>query len=78
MQTVTVNRCLFDNLSVKPGLAIGTVNAATTVSITSSMFYNCAAWDTAGSLIGKDGIYECDTALEIFAFEEKGNTVISE
>lgn len=78
VQTVTVNKCLFDNLSEKPGMAIGKVDAATTVSITSSTFYNCAAWDTVGSLVGVDGIYECDTALETFAFEEKGNTVISE
>ncbi len=78
VQSVSINQCLFDNLSVKPGVAIGNVNTETLISILNSTFIKCNDWDIVGSLVGVDGIYECDTPRFEFAFEEKGNTVISE
>ena len=73
VKAVRVENCLFDNLSAKPGLAIGTVNESTEIRIVNNTFDGCAAWDTEGSLVGVDGIYECDTPRFEFTFEERGN-----
>ena len=69
VSSVTVDGCTFLALSEKPGVAIGTLNADTTVSITNSSFVNCQAGDQ--SLY----IYETDTDVTTFAFTSSGNTV---
>lgn len=76
--TVSVNNCLFDNLSDKPGLAIGEINVdplETTISVTNSTFINCYSWDPIGSLEGVDGFYEIDTPAETFQFLLTDNEV---
>lgn len=81
VETVCVNNCLFDQLSKKPGLAIGsiTVNPLnTTICITNSKFNLCQVWDTDGSLTGVDGFYEADTPLENFNFIINNNEIVFE
>ena len=53
----------FYNISKKPGVAIGTVNADTTVIIKNSDFINCQPGDQ--NLY----IYETDTAVDTFNFD---------
>lgn len=74
-KSVRITNCLFDNLSEKPGLAIGTMNAETVVNVRESTFDGCVAWDTVGSLTGADGFYECDTPLSEFTFVSSNNTI---
>lgn len=70
--SVTVDKCNFNNISKKPGIAIGTLNADTTVSITNSVFRNCQAGDQGLY------IYETDTDVNTFDFTQEYNSVISE
>ena len=67
--SVSFNQCYFHDLSKKPGLAIGTVNSTTSISIKSCTFENCQA--------GKQGLYkyETDTPVTSFHFEDIDNTV---
>ena len=69
VDAVTVDGCTFFDLVKKPGLAIGTVNATTTISITNSTFRNCQA--------GDQGLYkyETDTDVTTFNFTDENNTV---
>ena len=66
---VTVDNCTFGPLEKKPGIAIGTLNADTTVSITNCTFNKCQA--------GDQGLYsyETDTDVSSINFTYKGNTV---
>jgi len=67
VSSVVVDNCIFDlDLSGKPGVVIGTLNADTSVSITNSTF-DCAAGDQ-----GKY-IYESDTDVTAFDFSESDN-----
>ena len=62
--SVTVDGCLFDNLSVKPGLAIGSVwkdVTSTFITVKNCTFNGCQPWDQIGSVEGVDGVYESDT-----------------
>ena len=68
--TVVVENCLFDNLTKKPGIAIGTVDATTVVSVKNSTFDNCQAGDQGLYM------YETDTDVTTFNFTEEGNTVV--
>ena len=68
---VTVNNCTFDSLTKKPGIAIGTLNAATTVEILNSKFINCQAGDQNLYM------YETDTDLSTITFVNKNNQVIN-
>ena len=70
ISSVVVNNCTFKDITKKPGIAIGDLNADTTVSITGSTFINCQAGDQ-----GKY-IYETDTDVTTFNFNEENNTVI--
>ena len=71
--SVTVDACTFDNLSEKPGVAIGTVNAETAVTIKNSLFHNCQAGDQGLY------IYESDTDVTTFNFSaDENNTVIND
>ena len=66
VSSVAIDNCIFD-LSEKPGVAIGTVDADTSVSITNSIF-DCQPGDQGLY------IYETDTDVATFAFVESGNT----
>ena len=71
--SITVDNCTFDNLTKKPGMAIGTVNAATTIIIKNSDFINCQPGDQSKY------IYESDTDVTTFTFDcSENNTVVSE
>lgn len=70
ISSVVVKGCTFSNITKKPGIAIGNLNADTTVSITDSAFINCQAGDQ-----GKY-IYETDTDVTTFNFKEENNTVL--
>ena len=67
--SVKVDACSFGPLSKKPGIAIGTVNADTEVSITNSVFVNCQPGDQGLY------IYETDTDVTTFNFTESGNSI---
>ena len=68
VSSVAVDGCTFNAL-FKPGVVIGNVDAATSVTITNSTFNGCAA--------GSQGmyIYETDTPVDSFSFVMSGNTV---
>lgn len=72
ISNVSIEGCVFKNLGKKPGVVIGTLNAATTVTIKNSVFVNCQAGDQ--NLY----IYETDTDVTTFNFTEENNTVINE
>ena len=59
--TVTVNGCIFDSLTEKPGIAIGTLNKATVLDVENSTFKNCLQ-------------YEADTTG--YTFKNVGNTTV--
>ena len=69
VKTVVVDNCTFVNITKKPGMAIGDLNADTTVAITNSTFAGCQA--------GEQGlyIYETDTEVTSFNFVNKNNVV---
>ena len=67
--SVTIDACEFGPLSKKPGVAIGDLNAATSVTIMNSSFIGCQA--------GEQGlyIYETDTDVSTFTFVNSNNSV---
>jgi hypothetical protein len=65
---VAVNGSTFV-ISAKPGIALGDLNADTTVAIEGNKFINCKAGDQ------NKYIYESDTAVNTFNFVEKNNVV---
>ena len=67
VKTVVVDNCTFKNITKKPGMAIGTLNADTTVAIKDSKFVGCQAGDQGLY------IYETDTDVTTFNFTESGN-----
>lgn len=69
VEEVVVTECDFGPLTVKPGIAIGTVNAETTIYIGDSRFINCQAGDQ--NLY----IYETDTDVSTFAFSCEDNEI---
>lgn len=71
IKSVTVDNCTFDNISKKPGIAIGDLDAATAVTITNSSFINCMPGDQGNYK------YETDTDIASFTFVESGNTVVN-
>lgn len=66
---VSFNNCTFHDLSKKPGIALGTLNAATKVSITNCTFTNCQPGDQ------KLYAYETDTPVANFDFVFENNNV---
>lgn len=68
--SVIVDDCTFGPLSKKPGVAIGTLNAETSVTIKNSKFDRCQAGDQ------KNYMYESDTDITEFTFVLADNTVI--
>ena len=77
VESVRVKSCVFYNVLEKPGMAIGEVDKETSISVTESTFDGCLGWDYEGSLVGKDGLYECDTRLNEFTFKESNNKVFN-
>ena len=71
IEKVVVNGCTFKELSQKPGIAIGDVNAETTVEIKNSVFDNCQPGDQGLYM------YETDTDVTTFDFVLDGNKVIA-
>ena len=69
---IYVDGCNFHDITGKPGIAIGTLNAPTIVSIKNSTFKNCQPGDQ------ELYIYESDTNVANFNFINENNTVINE
>ena len=71
VNAVSVNNSKFVELSKKPGLALGTLNADTSISITNSQFI--------GTQAGEQGNYkyETDTAVDTFAFFADENNIVA-
>ena len=69
VEEVVVDNCQFNNLSKKPGMAIGTLNADTKIAIKNSTFTNCQPGDQGLY------IYETDTDVTTFDFTQTDNTV---
>ena len=69
VKSVTIDGCWFGPLSKKPGIAIGTVNADTKVTVKNSKFSGCQ--------VGEQGIttYETDTDTSTFEFVFENNEV---
>ena len=75
---VSINDCIFENISEKPGVVIGkflTDSTNSAISITNNQFINCQHWDISGSAEGIDGIYESDIATSDIQFFQEANTV---
>lgn len=71
VKAITVDNCTFENITKKPGMAIGTVNADTEIVIKNSKFVNCQAGDQGLF------IYETDTDVTTFKFDcSQNNEVI--
>ena len=66
---VVVDNCQFNNLSKKPGMALGTLNADTKIEIKNSVFNNCQPGDQGLYM------YETDTDVTTFNFSQTNNTV---
>jgi predicted ribosomally synthesized peptide with SipW-like signal peptide len=67
---VVIDNCIFKNITKKPGIALGTLNADTTVSITNSKFIGCQAGDNNLYM------YETDTDVNTIKFTNEGNEVL--
>lgn len=69
VDAVYFENCYFHDLTEKPGLAFGTINAPTIISIKNSRFINCQP--------GDQGLYkyETDTPVANFQFTDEDNTV---
>ncbi|MBQ4575197.1 MAG: hypothetical protein IJA85_08350 [Clostridia bacterium] len=67
--SVTVDACTFEDLTEKPGIAIGDLNAATTVTVKNSYFINCQAGDQDKYM------YESDTDVTTFTFVDENNII---
>lgn len=65
--SVSVDNCLFSQISKKPGIALGTLNAATSVTVKNSKFDRCSAGDQ------NNYMYETDTDVTTFSFVFENN-----
>ncbi len=70
--TVVINNNTFEVLTKKPGVAIGDVNADTSISITNNLFAGTQAGDQSNYK------YESDTDVTKFKFVDENNTVIAD
>ncbi len=69
--SVSVNNCEFVELSKKPGAALGTLNVATSISLTNNKFIGTQPGDQGNYK------YESDTDVTTFKFVDKDNTVVA-
>ena len=69
--SATIEDCKFENITKKPGIAIGDLNDTTSVEISDCEFINVQA--------GEQGsyIFETDTDVSTFTFESEENKVIN-
>ena len=67
---VLVEACTFDHISKKPGIAMGDLNAETSVTVKTSLFDGCQAGDQGLYM------YETDTDVSTFNFVREDNIVI--
>ena len=67
---VLVDACTFDHISKKPGIAMGDLNAETSVTVKTSLFDGCQAGDQGLYM------YETDTDVTTFNFVREDNIVI--
>ena len=70
VESVVVDGCTFSQLTKKPGIALGTLNAETSVTIKNSTFDRCQAGAQ------ENYMYETDTDVTTFTFVVENNTVI--
>lgn len=70
--SVTVENCTFESITKKPGVAIGDLNADTTVTIKNSEFIDCQAGDQGLYM------YETDTDVTSFTFVNENNVIEAE
>lgn len=78
VERVQVKNCVFEKLTEKVGIAIGTftVNPQNTVvSVRNCRFVDNQFWDILGSIEGVDGMYEADMPTSEFIFENESNAV---
>ena len=68
---VTVEGCKFENITKKPGIAIGDLNADTQVAVENCEFVNVQAGDQ-GSYV-----FESDTDVSAFTFESEENKIVN-
>jgi hypothetical protein len=71
VDAVYFDNCYFHDLTEKPGLVIGDVNAPTIISIKNCRFINCQPGDQR---LYK---YETDTPVANFQFTDENNTVVN-
>ncbi len=72
---VTVEGCAFNGMTEKPGIALGDLNADTTVTLKNNTFTDTQPGD--GAYIKNHGVpyqYETDTDVTTFTFVAEGNT----
>ena len=69
VESVVIDNCVFNTLSEKPGVAIGTLDATTKVTIKNSIFASCQPGDQGLY------IYETDTDVSTINFTNKDNAV---
>ena len=67
--SVTIENCTFESITKKPGVAMGTLNADTSVTIKNSQFIDCQAGDQGLYM------YETDTDVTSFTFVNENNVV---
>ena len=67
---VSVDGCTFDQISKKPGIALGDLDARTSVTVKNSTFDRCQAGDQ------QTYMYETDTDVTTFTFVSENNIVI--
>ncbi len=75
--TVTVEGCAFNAMSKKPGIALGDLNADTTVTLKNNTFTDTQPGD--GAYIKNHGVpyqYETDTDVTTFNFVAENNSTI--
>ena len=68
--SVVVDGCTFKQLTKKPGIALGDLNAETSVTIKNSTFDRCQAGDQ------ENYMYETDTDVATFTFVTENNTIV--
>ena len=70
VKSIVVDNCTFNQLTKKPGIALGDFNSETAVEIKNSIFDRCQAGDQ------KNYMYESDTDINSFTFVATNNLVI--
>ena len=67
--SVTVNGCTFDSLTEKPGIAFGTLDASTAVTVSGCEFINCMQYETDTEKFNLK-MKDCATTVDVATAEE--------